>query len=132
MLSPLLSGFARAGDLQRALEVTALAARLRVDLQNAAVREFARAGGSFVGPALEIYREARAAGKQMSRGSVSKLIAACAAAGDEEAAMELLKGAEGNLDDALDLIHGLARQQRQRDDIEFDVRRIVPKRDPGK
>ena len=31
------------------------------------------------------------------------------------------------LDEAFDVIHGLTRQQRQRDEIEFDVRRVLQK-----
>ena len=95
MLSPLLCGCARAGDVERALEVVSMAKQRGIRLENAAVREFARAGGDFVEPAVALYREARANGSLMSRGSVSKLVAACATAGDDRTALELLSGADG-------------------------------------
>ena len=127
MLTPLLRGCARASDLQRALQLLDLARELRVEMFNSTVREFALAGPLFLKDARRLHMEAVEQGAKMSKGSTAKLVAACLAAGDQAGAHEVLSCGDGGLDQALDVLYGLARQQRQRDAIEFNTRRPEPR-----
>ena len=68
---------------------------------------------AFLEPALELYREARARGAKVSKGSATKLIGACAQAGEEKAAAEVIRVAGGSLDGALDILYGLIRQPHE-------------------
>ena len=103
----------RADDLERARTVLQSAEERHVSLHNVAVREFALRGGPFLEPALELYREARARGAKVSKGSATKLIGACAQAGEEKAAAEVIRVAGGSLDGALDILYGLIRQPHE-------------------
>jgi len=130
LLLPLLRGCARADDLEKAYELLDLAKTHNLHIENVTIREFALAGGRFLPPAKRLYEDAKANGITISKASISKLISACAMAGDENGAFDLILEAGGGLDGAFDLMHGLARQQRQLDAIEFDVRRSSPSRPP--
>lgn len=96
--------------LMQAERVLLLASRNNIAVQNTAIHDFSRAGGRFLISALELYRSARESGVKVSKASVSQLIAACISAGDEHSAEQILLEAGGDLDGALDLVHGLARQ----------------------
>ena len=146
-LAPLLRGCAQRGAVERAMEVLAIADTFQVDVHATAVREFSRAGGAeFLGLARHLHQEARATGKHMPTGSTTKLARAFLLANDADAAADVLIGsprdtrahratdASGppeqhdgeqelhDLNSALDLLHSLARQERQRDQLVRDKR----------